>query len=334
MRIVALEEHYTFPDLAARIDPAVVVQRGYPHPDAPSVRPDVDNRLMDFGAARLASIDEAGISLQVLAPSGPGADLLPPSEGPSLAREMNDRLAAEIARQPNRYAGFAHLPLTAPDAAAEELERCVAKLGFHGCMVNGTTNGLFLDDPSFEPLLARAEALDTPIYIHPGIPPKAVRDAYYDKLSGPIPAIFARAGWGWHAETAVHVVRLALSGALDRHPNLKIIIGHQGEGLPAMLDRFDETFAHTTPKFHRRSVSQTILDQVHVTTSGFYNLPSFLLLLQTFGADRIMFSVDYPFSSNAAARKFLDALQVAPADREKIAHGNADRLLGLKPSAA
>ncbi len=334
MRIVALEEHFSLPALAARIDPAVVVKRGYPAPGAPSVRPEIDERLKDFGEGRLKSMDDNGISLQVLSMSGPGADLLSPSEGPAWAREMNDTIAGHVASKPAHFAGFAHLPLTAPEAAAEELERAVTKLGFHGCMVNGTTDGKFLDDPMFEPLLARAEALDTPIYIHPGIPPASVRDAYYGNLAAPLAVTFARAGWGWHAETAVHVLRLVLSGALDRHPKLKIIIGHLGEGLPAMLDRFDEVFAPATPKFLQRSVTNTILDQVHVTTSGFYHKPSFLTLLQTFGADRIMFSVDYPFSSNKVAREFLDTLQVSPADKAKIAHGNADRLLKLKAPAA
>jgi predicted TIM-barrel fold metal-dependent hydrolase len=330
MRIVALEEHFTFPELQNRIDPALVIKRGYPAPDAPSARPEIDDRLKDFGEARLKSLDDAGVSLQVMGPSGPGADLLPPSEGPAFARELNDALAAQIALHPDRYAGFAHLPLTAPQAAADELERCVTKLGFHGCMVNGSTDGKFLDDPMFEPVLARAEALEVPIYVHPGIPPQAVREAYYGGLKGPLPTIFARAGYGWHAETAVHIIRLALSGALDKHPRLQIIIGHQGEGLPAMLDRFDETFSGAVPKFLQRHPAQTILDQVHVTTSGFYNLPSFLMLMQIFGADRIMFSVDYPFSSNALARAFLDSLPLSPADRVKIAHGNADKLLKLK----
>ncbi len=333
MRLVALEEHYALPSFVSRIDRDAIVRRGFPPPEAPSARPEIDARLADFGEGRLKSMDEAGISLQVLAPSGPGADLLPPAEGPSFARDVNDALAARIAERPSRYAGFAHLPMTAPEAAADELERCVKKLGFHGCMVNGTTDGKFLDDPSFEPILARAEALDTPIYIHPGIPPESVRDAYYGGLPGPFPTIFARAGYGWHAEVAIHVMRLVLSGALDRHPRLQIIIGHQGEGLPAMLDRFEESFGGSVPKFLRRGPVETILEQVHVTTSGFYNLSSFLMLTQTFGVDRIMFSVDYPFSSNAEARKFLDKLPVSPADLLKIAHGNADRLLKLRPDA-
>ena len=334
MRLVALEEHFTFPDIQSHVPAAAQIKRGYPPPDAPSARPAIDAALKDFGDARIQSMDKSSIALQVMGPSGPGADLLPPSEGPAMAREINDALAAEIAKRPTRYAGFAHLPMTAPEAAADELERCVKKLGFYGCMVNGTTDDLFLDAPKFEPILARAEALGAPIYIHPGIPPQSVRDAYYGGLPGPIPAIFARAGYGWHMETAVHVVRLALSGALDRHPKLQIIIGHQGEGLPAMMDRFEESFHAAVPKFLQRNVNEAILDQVHVTTSGFYNLPSFVMLFQIFGADRIMFSVDYPFSANEPAKAFFDKLSLSPIDRAKIAHGNAEKILGLKPSAA
>ncbi len=327
MRVVALEEHFVIPSLIKRIDPALIVKRGYPHPDQPSARPAIDAKLRDFGDARLASLDAAGINLQVMAMSGPGADLLPPTEGVAFARDLNDALAAEVARHPTRYAGFAHLPLSAPDAAADEFERAVKKLGFLGAMVNGTADGLFLDDKKFEPVLARAEALDVPIYIHPGIPPAAIREAYYSGLGGPLSTILTQAGWGWHAEVAVHVLRLVLSGALDRHPRLQIVIGHLGEGLQVMMDRFDDVFNNATPKFLQRTVSQTIVDQVHVTTSGFFNLPGFLALMQTFGPDRIMFSVDYPYSDNGKARAFLDALPVSPADREKIAHGNADRLL-------
>lgn len=331
MRIVALEEHYTFADLSRRVPADVVVKRGYPHPDTPSVRPEIDAKLGDFGPDRLATLNDNGISVQVLSTSGPGADLLPPNEGPSLARDINDRLAARIAEHPTRFAGFAHLPLTAPEAAADELERAVTKLGFVGTMVNGTTDGKFLDDPFFEPVLAQAEALNVPIYVHPGIPPAAVREAYYSGLAAPLNVAFARAGFGWHTETAIHIIRLALSGTFDRHPNLQVVIGHLGEGLPAYLGRFEEIFASATPKFLQRSVPEAILDQVHVTTSGFYHHPTFTSLLQTFGADKILFSVDYPFSSNAAARKFLDEIEVSPADRLKIAHGNADKLFRKLP---
>jgi predicted TIM-barrel fold metal-dependent hydrolase len=145
-----------------------------------------------------------------------------------------------------------------------------------------------------------------------------------------LPGILGQAGWGWHSECAVHALRLVLSGALDRHPGLQIVIGHLGEGLQVMLDRFDDVFDRATPSILKRTVRETLLDQLHVTTSGFFSHPSLLALLQTFGADRIMFSVDYPYSDNAKARAFLDELELAPADKAKIAHGNADKLLKLK----
>jgi predicted TIM-barrel fold metal-dependent hydrolase len=330
MRIVALEEHFVAPDLIRRIDPAVIARRGFPPPDAawgPASRQD---ELADLGPARLHDMDASGITLQVLSVSGPGADLLPPAEGIALARALNDRLAAAVAAHPGRYAGFAHLPMTAPEAAADELERAVRDLGFHGALINGLTDGRFLDDAAFAPILARAETLDVPLYLHPGIPPAAVRGAYYEGLPDRLGFLLAIAGWGWHAETAVHVLRLVLSGTLDRHPRLHLIIGHMGEGLPAMLARCDDVFSGPAAGVLRRPVSATVLDQVSITTSGFFTLPPFLAALTTFGADRILFSVDYPFSTNRRARAFLDNLPVAPADRAKIAHGNADRLLKLR----
>jgi len=265
----------------------------------------------------------------VLSVAGPGADLVPGQAGIDLARAYNDALAEACARHPDRYRGFAHLPMLAPEAAAIELERSVKQLGFHGVLVNGATDGLFLDHPSFDPILERAAALDLPIYIHPGIPVEPVRNAYYDGLPGNFSFTMALSAWGWHAETAIHTLRLVLSGALDRHPGLKIVIGHMGEALPFMLDRIDETTAAQAKTLLKRSVKQTIVDQVWITTSGFFTLAPFMAALVTFGADRIMFSVDYPFASNARARAFLDTLPVSSADREKIAHGNADRLMRL-----
>ncbi len=333
MRIVALEEHFTVPDLVRRIPPEAIRNRGFPPPGSPWGPQGQVETLAELGDPRLRDMDEAGITLQVLSVAGPGADLLPPAEGPQLARDLNDALARHTRAHPGRYAGFAHLPLTAPEAAADELERTVRELGFRGALVNGTTEGRFLDDPRFAPLLARAEALGVPIYLHPGIPPAPVREAYYDGLPEPLSFMLSIAGWGWHTETAIHVLRLVLSGALDRFPRLQLIVGHMGEGLPAMLARCDQVMGGEAAKHLRRPISRTILDQVHVTTSGFFTEPPFLLLLQTFGADRILFSVDYPFSPNRVGRAFLDGLPVSPADREKIAHGNADRLLGLREDA-
>lgn len=330
MRIVALEEHLILPELAARIGRDAILGRGLNV--GGTVPPAVDRRaqLVEVGAGRLADMDAAGISMQVLSLAGPGADLLSGDEGAALARDMNDALAGLVAEHPGRYAAFAHLPMSAPEAAADELERCVTRHGFVGGMVNGTTAGRFLDDASFTPLLARFESLDVPLYLHPAPPPKAVREAYYDHLPGDAGLLLSIAGWGWHSETAIHVLRLVLSGTLDRHPRLKLIIGHMGEGLPAMFARCDQVFAEEARDRLTRTVSGTITDQVWVTTSGFFSLPPLLPLLMTFGADRVMFSIDYPFSANQRGRDFLDALPISPDDKAKLAHANADKLLKLK----
>ncbi len=329
MRIVALEEHFTVPKIVAGIDPDAVKRRGFPGADFVWAQTVKRNELADLGDTRIADMDASGITVQVLSVAGPGADLVPGEAGVRLARAYNDALAEAVARHPTRYRGFAHLPMLTPEAAAVELERTVKQLGFHGVLVNGPTDGLFLDDPRFDPILERAAALDLPIYIHPGIPAEAVRNAYYDGLPGNFSFTMALSAWGWHAETAIHTLRLVLSGALDRHPRLKIVIGHMGEALPFMLDRIDETTSATAKSVLKRSVRQTILDQVWITTSGFFTMAPFMAALLTFGTDRIMFSVDYPFASNARAWAFLDALPVSPADREKIAHGNADQLMRL-----
>jgi uncharacterized protein len=322
MRIVALEEHFTVPTLVQQIDRQSITARGFPPPDAPWGPGRQREKLHDLGQARLRSMDESGVTMQVLSVSGPGADLLPPDRGPDWAKAANDTLAEAVAAHPTRYAGFAHLPMTAPDAAARELERCVRQLGFHGALINGLTDNRFLDDSFFAPILRTAEELGVPIYLHPGLPPAAVRQAYYDGLDDGDSYLFSAAGWGWHAETAVHILRLAISGTLERYPGLQWIIGHMGEGLPMMLARCDQVFG--------RDITGAVTSHVHVTTSGFFTLPPFLALLHTFGVDRIMFSIDYPFAPNDKGRAFLDSLPVSPEDRVKIAHGNADKLLKLR----
>ena len=223
--------------------------------------------------------------------------------------------------------------MTAPEAAADELERTVREHRFCGALINGLTGEKFLDAPMFDPVLARAAALGVPLYIHPGIPPASVRRAYYDGFDPEVSYMFANAGWGWHAETAVHILRLVLSGALDRHPKLQLIIGHMGEGLPAMLARCDKTFGNTKTRL-QRTISETILDQVAVTIAGFFTYPPFIGALLTFGAERLLFSVDYPFASNREARDFLDWLPLTPSDKENVAHRNAERILKLTAPVA
>jgi uncharacterized protein len=329
MRVVALEEHFTVPDLVQRIDPNAISRRGFRSRKPPAGGSNPLELLPEIGERRLQSMDEAGITVQVLSNSGPGPDLVPGPDGVAIAREMNDHLAAAIARHPERFAGFAVLPMQSPDAAIAEFVRAVRELRFVGALINGTTEGRFLDHPSYDGLLAAAVELDVPIYIHPHLAPEAVRQAYFADLPADAGRVLESAGWGWHSETAIHVLRLVLSGALDRHPRLNLIIGHMGEMLPMMMARIDDMFALDIEHL-QRPISRTILDQVWLTTSGMFSEPPFIAALLTFGVDRIMFSVDYPYASNAQGRAFLDRLPLAPADMTKLSHGNADALLKLK----
>ncbi|WP_275791296.1 amidohydrolase family protein [Pararhizobium gei] len=237
MRIIALEEHVMLPEMTQRIPASVAVEAGWVPSSGHWGPGPLNEALGDIQEGRIDAMNQAGLTLQVLSVIGPGAELLAGEEGISFARDYNDRLAIAVEKNPDRFAAFAHLPMKEPAAAADELERCVKKLGFRGASINGTTDGLFLDDPRFAPILARAEALGSPLYIHPGPPPRAVRDAYYSGLPGEISSyLLSNAGFGWHSETAIHILRLVLSGTLDRNPGLKLIIGHLGELLPMLLN--------------------------------------------------------------------------------------------------
>ena len=329
MRVVALEEHFTVPALVGRIGRDAISARGFRPRKAPKTGPNPVDLAPEIGEVRLKSMDEAGITVQVLSNTGPGPDLVPGPAGIAIAREMNDHLAAAIARHPSRFAGFAVLPMQSPDATAAELLRAVRELGFLGALINGTTDGRFLDHPGYDALLAAAVEIDVPIYVHPHLAPEPVRQAYYSDLPAGTGGVLEAAGWGWHSETAIQILRLALSGTLDRHPRLKLIIGHMGEMLPMMMARIDEMFARDVDHLSR-PVGRAILDQVWITTSGIFTEPPFLAALLTFGIDRIMFSVDYPYAANAKGRAFLDRLSLSPADMEKLCHGNVDALLKLK----
>jgi predicted TIM-barrel fold metal-dependent hydrolase len=327
-RIVTVEEHVTFPDLVAQLPDAAAIERGYRSGAQPFDEITLTDPMKETDA-RIQKLDQAGITVQVISYPYAGADLLAPREGRRWASEMNDRIAARVAAHPDHYAAFAHLPLTDPDAAADELERTVTQLGFKGALVNGATNGRFLDHASFEPVLSRAEKLDVPIYLHPAVSTKPVREALYGGLPDKLAFFMSASGWGWHVDTAVHTLRLLLSGAFERHSGLKIIIGHLGEGMQVMLKRFDQQY-HQFAGF-KGLPSEILRQHVWVGPSGFYFLPSFMAALDAFGPDRILFSVDYPFGSLEAGRKFLEELPVDAETLAKIAHGNADRLLKLKP---
>jgi len=324
MRTITLEEHFTTPDFLAamaRIGASDVAGAGMAA---------MREKLLDLGDRRIADMDAAGIDTQVLSLGAGAMDRLDAATAIAVARDANDRLADAVRRHPGRFAAFAALPLVDPEAAAAEFERCVTRLGFVGTLVNGTTDGRFLDDPRFTPLFETAQQLHVPIYLHPAPPPPAVQTAYFSGLPEPFGLLLSIAGWGWHAETGLHSLRLIVSGVFDRFPDVQMIIGHMGEDLPFSIARADSVLSRV-PTSRSQTVAECFHTHFHVTTSGYFTIPPFLCALAVVGADRLLFSVDYPFSTNETGRRFLDSLPVAPADRAKIAFGNAERLLKLPP---
>jgi len=323
MRTITLEEHFATP---AFLDgPGQRLKEAAKIPGSPVAG--VLERLCDIGEGRIAEMDAANISMQVLSLTAPGVEQLEASDAIALARDANDSLANAARKHPSRFAGFATLPTAAPEKAASELERTVRDYGFKGAMINGHVRGRYLDDKFFWPIFERAEALDVPIYVHPTYPPQAVIDASYSGFAPAVVETLMGPGWGWHIETAVHVIRLILGGVFDRFPKLQVAIGHMGEALPFMLPRLD-TMSVSVTKL-KRPMSAYLRENVHYTFSGFNFTPTFLDLFLEVGVDRIMFSADHPYGSMTRARAFLDSLPVSTADRERIAHGNAERLFRL-----
>lgn len=323
MRTITLEEHYatagflngpgrTFLERATRAGGRMAR---------------IIDQLRDLGARRTAEMDEARIDMQVLSLNSPGVEQLDAQEATALACEANDLVADAVKQNPSRLGGFAALPVADPDRAAAELQRTVGQYGFKGALINGHHRGRYLDDKFFWPIFECAESLAVPVYLHPTQPPQPVIDALYSGFASEVSFMFANAGWGWHIETGVHVLRLILGGVFDRFVNLQIVIGHMGEALPFMLNRVDIISPGLTGL--RRPLSAYLRENVHYTFSGFNYTPTFLDLLLQVGVERIMFSADYPYASMTEAREFLDHLPVSAADRERIAHANAERLLRL-----
>lgn len=313
--VVAIEEHYWDSDLAAHFGGREGKRLS-----------DVELRLRDLGELRLKEMDAAGVDVQVLSHGAPGTQKLAPEAAVRLARQTNDRLHRFLTANPKRFAGFADLPTPDPKAAAEELERTV-KLGFKGAMLHGLTGGTeFVDRKQFWPIFERAQALDVPIYIHPSFPHPAVIDAYYKDYAQRFPEIVGPA-LGFTVETLTQGIRLVLSGVFDAYPRLKIIMGHLGEGLPFLLWRVDHALSR--PGNEGLSFRNLFSEHFYVTTSGNFSSPALLCAVMELGVDRILFSVDWPFVSNAAGTAWMDNVPLCHEDKVKILGGNAKQLLRL-----
>jgi 2,3-dihydroxybenzoate decarboxylase len=317
---VALEEHFIFPDFLDYL------RRAMPHV-SPWSYDRLIEKLSDFGEERLGAMDAAGVKLAVLSLSGPGVQVeRDASLAVKRAREVNDLLAKEVQRRSDRYAGFAHLAMQDPAAAADELERCIRELGFVGAMVNGHTNGIYLDDPRYDPFWDRMQALDAPLYLHPD---DSFRKPYVLEGCGEL----LKPVWEWTIETSSHFLRLIFGGVFDRFPRLKIVLGHMGETLPYVLWRLDSRAALIADKRPLKlRPSDYLKRNLFVTTSGQCNDVPLIAALSALGEDHVMFSVDYPYEDSATAGRFLDKAAIGDRIRQKVASSNAARLMRLKLS--
>ena len=324
MPLIAIEEHWVLPGVTrawkalppGRIDESLAFNE----------RGDHLARLEDLGPGRLAAMDAQGIDVAVISHAPPGTQGLPATDAAPLCREANDAAAEAVARHPTRLRALATLPLSAPDAVAGELERAVG-LGHVGAMVHGRSGDRHLDDPVHDDLFAAAAALRVPLFVHPQIPPDALRDVAYRGLDPLTDLGLATFGWGWHLEAATAALRLILRGTFDRHPDLQIILGHWGELLLFWLDRADGLAGlRGLP----RSVGDYVRSNVHVTSSGMFNPALLRHVLSVTTPDRLLFSTDYPFQHPDAAEieAFLGELG-SDADREAFRSGNARALFGL-----
>jgi 2,3-dihydroxybenzoate decarboxylase len=317
VKIIALEEAFAIPEFLARQVPMGGITE-------PKWFEEWNRRLVDFAEERVPDMDKYGIDVQVLSLTVPGIQPLTSVEqAVSDAKTANDYLAKSMASHPDRFVGLAAVALQDPQAAADELERAVKDLGFHGALVNDHTNGHYYDEPQFDVFWSKLEELDVPIYIHPGAAPA---DSWHvingrPQLIGPL--------WTWGAETAAHALRLVFGGVFDRHPKAKLILGHMGEFLPFQLSRLDSRYFRQRDRVLKRKPSEYFGDNIHITVSGVWSHAALSGAIQAIGIDAVMFAIDYPFEFTSEAVDFLTTAPLSEGDREKLSHLNAERLLHL-----
>ncbi len=317
MEKIALEEHFRVPEL-----PEYAASSQYLSDK--KLAKQIDDHLADFDDLRLQTMDEAGISKSILSHTVPGIEsAVNPKKAVADAQRINDFLAAQIQRHPDRFGGFATLPTQSPRDAADELERCVRQLGFHGALINGHTHGHYLDEDKYQVLWERVAELGSPVYIHPTNAfqiPQNYQD--HSELMGAL--------WGWAPETATHALRLIFAGVFDRFPSAQVILGHGGESLPYFLWRFDSRFQVNDFGLPLKKLPSAYLrENISVTTSGLFSTPPLRCAIEELGEDRVLFSVDCPYESSRDAGDWFDGIDLPQSTLEKVANGNARRLLRL-----
>lgn len=322
MKLIAIEEHFITPQIHAAWRSSSLGTEGT---DAFDERKEIAERLEDLGEGRIALMDEAGIDVQVLSVTTPALQNLEAEESIHLARQTNDFLADVIAKNPTRYQGFATLPTPAPEIAASELDRCVRAHGFKGAMLCGRTRETNLDAPVFLPLFETAAKLGVPIYIHPQIPQRSVRDALYGGFGEPVSTAFAAFGLGWHYEAGLQFVRLILAGVFDKFPELQVVLGHWGEVVLFYTERL-QALARVAPL--GRPMLDYFRNNLFVTPSGMWSQPYMQRALEIVGPERILFSADFPYQYRPGrqARSFLTESGLSVSDQKLFAHRNWERL--------
>ncbi len=316
MQVIAIEEHYWDHDVTDHWEKSAAGRRGA-----------VQERLYDYGELRIREMDEAGVDIQVLSHGAPSTQRLPADTAAAITKQANDNLKAIIDAHPDRFGGFAALPTADPKAAADELERAVDKLGLCGAMIHGLSNGEFVDLPKYWPIYERAQALDVPIYLHPGRPHPAVQEVYYKDYAEKYPN-FVSSGWGYTVETATQGIRMVLSGVFDKYPGLKMILGHLGESLPFSLWRIDQSLSRVENE-GGLAFRDTFAEHFWITTSGNFSDPALLCCIQEMGMDRIIFSIDYPFVDNPPGTEWMERLYLNRQAKAKILNGNVKALLKM-----
>ncbi|OFZ87005.1 MAG: amidohydrolase [Betaproteobacteria bacterium RBG_16_64_18] len=321
---IGLEEHFALAETLEDSRPFV----------PPDYWPELESRLLDMQTRRLALMDQYGMEMMILSLNAPAIQAMPDAASATdLARRANDFLAAEVARRPDRFQAFAALPMQDPDAACRELERCVKELGFRGALVNGFSqigkadSMFYYDLPQYWPFWSVAEALDVPFYLHPRNPLPSAAQIYegHPWLLGPT--------WAFGRETAVHALRLMACGVFDKHPRLKIILGHLGEGLPYGIWRVDNrnAWVKTPPRYPaKKKLGDYFRANFWLTTAGNFRTQTLIDALLEVGADHLLYSTDWPFENIDHAADWFDAVSISEADRLKIGRLNAIELFKLK----
>ena len=328
-RLITVEEHYNSEAISAKVN-KIFAEHGTAEQRTAGAAPrDPAPGVTDMGAGRIAYMDAHGIDTQIISYASGFPATMEPEFSVPLCREVNEEMAEKAAAYPGRLYPFAHLPLGGGREAAKELERAVRELGHVGAMLSGHYHDLPYDDPLYFPVFEKAQELDVPVYLHPGIVSADVTKKYYQGNWSPR-ATFMLAGFGtgWHFDVGMQLVRMMLAGVFDQLPDLKIMAGHWGELVSFYMYRLDEIPREVTGL--KKNISDYFKENIYINPSGMLYGEQFRYCLETFGPDHITWGEDYPYRRKDDIRTFLETFDLSEEDREKIAHGNAERLLHLE----